>query len=458
MTAPPSPPAAPPGPLPQHMLRQALRMRRDPLGFLQEVAAEHGELVEFPMPRRRVFFGNSPAIVKEVLQTQHRGHDRATIQYKSLSLVTGNGLLTSDGELWKRQRRLMQPAFHRAVLDQFVAHIDISVDRLLASWDTLPNGAVVDVDEAMMHTALEAVGRSLFSHDLSGDAATLVDAVLEALDVVVARARSPLPLPIDWPTPGNRKLSRALSTLDRTVAAMLAERRAAAAHLATDDTTAADLLGMLLVARDDNEGHGFDDRQLRDEIVTLIVAGHETVASALTWTWHLLAQNPESLTRLHAELDDVLAGRRPTFADLDRLVFTRQVIDEALRLYPPAWVISRRAVAPDPLQGYEISPNSYVFVSPYVLHRTPELWPDPDHFDPDRFAPGKPIDRFSYIPFGAGPNLCIGRDFALLEATLVVASIASRFTLAAEPDAQVHVDPLVTIRPRGGLPMVLTRR
>lgn len=450
--------ARPPGPVPQQMLREAMRMRRDPLGFLQDVAAEYGELVEFPMPRRRVYFGNSPEVVQQVLQTQHRSHDRATVQYRSLSLVTGNGLLTSDGELWKRHRRLMQPAFHRALMDRYLTHLEIGIDRLVSTWDAQPNGTIVDVDAAMMRTALEVVGRALFSHDLSGDAARLVHAVLEALDVVVARARSPIPLPIDWPSPGNRKLARSLQTLDDTVVAMLRERRRVDRLLDADDQSPADLLGMLLAARDDIAGTGFDDRQLRDEIVTLIVAGHETVASALTWTWHLLAQNPDAEKRLHDELDDVLAGRRPTFADLERLTYTRQVIDEALRLYPPAWVISRRAVVDAELAGHAVPSGSYVFVSPYVLHRTPELWPEPDRFEPDRFAPGVAIDRFAYIPFGAGPNLCIGRDFALLEATLLVADVASRFRLAAIPGAEVHVDPLVTIRPRGGLPMVLSRR
>jgi cytochrome P450 len=280
--------------------------------------------------------------------------------------------------------------------------------------------------------------------------------VLEALDVVVARARSPLRAPLHWPTPRNRRLASAIATLDATVEAILAERRRFGVD--GDDERTADLLGMLLAARDDVSGHGFDDEQLRDEVVTLIVAGHETVASALTWTWHLLAGAPHVEAALHAEVDAVLDGRLPTFADVERLVYTRQVIDEALRLYPPAWVISRRAVRGEEFDGHPVGAGSYVFVSPYVLHRTPELWPDPERFDPDRFAPGASIDRFAYIPFGAGPNLCIGRDFALLEATLLVATIASRFRLDSAPGHTVTPEPLVTIRPHGGLPMVLRRR
>jgi cytochrome P450 len=308
------------------------------------------------------------------------------------------------------------------------------------------------VDDAMMTTALEVVGRALFSHDLSGQAHDLVQAVLDALDVVVRRARSPLPLPVDWPTPGNRRLRRSLDTLDSAVAEMVAERR-------RHDPDCPDLLSMLLMARDEVDGRGFDDRQVRDEIVTLIVAGHETVASALTWTWHLLSEHPDVEDRLHAEVDEVLGeGRRPTYADLPRLTYTRQVIDEALRLYPPAWVISRRAIVDELLHDHAVPAGSYVFVSPYVLHRTPQYWPDPDRFDPDRFAPGASVDRFAYIPFGAGPNLCIGRDFALVEATLLVAAVAARFTLDEVPGARVHAEPLVTIRPRGGLPKVLRHR
>ena len=435
------------------MLRALPRIRSDALGFLRESADRYGDLVEFPIPGQKMFFANHPDAVKQLLQTEHRTHDRQTVQYKSLSLITGNGLLTSDGELWKRQRRLMQPAFHRAVLDHFVEHIDVAVDRLVASWSPLPPGAEVDVDEAMMRTALEAVGRSLFSHDLSGEASELVRAVLRALDVVVARARSPFPLPMTLPTPGNVALRNSLRTLDRTVQVMVSARRLAEQRGAQPQTP--DLLGMLLASE------GFDDRQLSDEIVTLIVAGHETVATALTWTFYLLGQHKSVLSELQSEVETVLSGRRPTFADLPALSLTRQVVDEALRLYPPAWVISRRALTPGELLGQEIPVGSYVFVSPYVLQRTQQWWPQPDRFDPARFAPQEPgpaYERYAYIPFGAGPNLCIGRDLALLEAVLVVAAVVQRFELTPMPDHEVRLDPLVTIRPKGGLPMRIRRR
>jgi len=440
------------GPEPLDMLRALPRIRKDPLTFLSESAATYGDVVEFPIPGQRVFFANHPDAVKQVLQTEHRTHDRATVQYQSLALVTGNGLLTSDGELWRKERRLMQPAFHRAVLDQFVEHIDIAVDRLLASWARKRDGEIVDVDQAMMRTALEAVGRSLFSHDLSGEAGELVQAVLKALDVVVSRARSPLAPPLNWPTLGNIALRNSLRTLDHTVDVMVGARREAQRRGAGPETP--DLLGMLMASE------GFDDRQLRDEIVTLIVAGHETVATSLTWTWYLLGQNREVRDTLLAEVDSVLQGQRPTFEHLSQLPYTRQVVDEALRLYPPAWVISRRALVDGDVMGVQVPAGSYVFVSPYVLHRTEKYWPDATRFDPARFASdaGEQTSRFTYIPFGAGPNLCIGRDLALMEAVLVVAAVASKCNLDPVIGQQVSLDPLVTIRPHGGLPMVLKKR
>jgi cytochrome P450 len=233
---------------------------------------------------------------------------------------------------------------------------------------------------------------------------------------------------------------------------MVGARREALRRGAGPETP--DLLAMLMASE------GFDDRQLRDEIVTLIVAGHETVATSLTWTWHLLGQNREVRDKLIAEVDEVLKGERPRFEHLSQLIYTRQVIDESLRLYPPAWVISRRALINGDVMGVEVPAGSYVFVSPYVLHRTKEYWPDPQTFNPERFAAGagEQNARFTYIPFGAGPNLCIGRDLALMEAVLVVAAVASTCTLDPVIGHQVKLDPLVTIRPHGGLPMVLKKR
>jgi cytochrome P450 len=446
-----------PGPSGGDMLRSIGRIRRDPLGFLRDLSDRHGDVVAFPMPRRPALFVNHPDAVRHVLQANHRGYDRDTVQYRTLSTVTGGGLLTSDGPRWMRHRRLMQPAFHRGAVADLAVHVERAVAVCADSWDVKgadrPGGAVVDVDEAMMHTALDVVGRALFSTDLTHDADRLVQAVLTSLDQVVARAQNPLIPPPRVPTPGNLRLRAALRTLDGAVDRIVAARRAA--------EPVPDLLGMLLAVHDD-AGHPFSTRELRDEVVTLIVAGHETVASALTWTWWLLSGDAEATRRLHEELDRVLDGRPPTVADVADLPFTRAVVDEALRLYPPAWLISRHALADDVVLGHDVPAGSLVFLSPWVVHRRDDVWDRPDEFRPERFLAGDASAadpaRGAYVPFGAGPNLCIGRDLALVESVLAVATLAGRYRVERLPGHEAAASALVTIRPRGGLPMRVTVR
>jgi len=435
------------------MLRHARRMRGDPLGFLLDCAAEQGDVVGFPIPRQSVLFVNDPEAAQRVLQGNHRGYGKRTVQYRSLALVTGEGLLVSDGETWRHNRRLVQPAFHHRTLEAVGSHVAGAGERLLTEWAARPDGTVVDVDDAMMRTALDVVGRSLFSTDLGPDAQRLVAAVLTALDRVVARARSPLPAPLSLPTPGNLRLRSAVRTLDDAVARMVAERRCRA----VDDPSPADLLGLLLATHEGADV--LTDEQVRDEVVTLIVAGHETVASALTWACWLVSGDPEVGRRLAEEADRVLAGRPPTAADYLALPYARQVLDEALRLYPPAWVVTRRALADDVLAGYAVPGESLVILSTYTLHRHPAVWSDPERFDPDRFGPGAwdEARRIAYLPFGAGPRLCIGRDFALVEGVLLLAMMAARFRFERRPGQSVHTDASVTIRPHGGLPLRLVR-
>jgi len=448
MMTPPGPSVAP-GPTGAQMLRQVVAIRRDPISFLTRCVAAYGDVVSFPLPGHPAVLVNDPAAVDRVLRENHRAYGKDTVQYRSLAAVAGEGLLTADGERWLAQRRLVQPAFHARTLAAAAGHVGAAVEVTVAEWDRLADGARVDVDAAMMRLALDVVGRALLGADLREEGARLVAAVLSALDVVVARARTGLTVPAWAPTPLNRQLARALRTLDAAVERIVAERRARS-------EPGQDVLGLLVAgAQPGPEG----DRMLRDEVVTLIVAGHETVASGLTWTWHLLAGAPEATRRLQAEVDAVLAT--PTaleLADLGRLPWTRAVVEEALRLYPPAWVVSRRARADDVLAGYPVPRGSLVLVSPYVLHRHGASWPDPERFDPERFLDAPSGPRPAYVPFGAGPRLCIGRDFALLEAVLVVAALSRRYELGREPGHAVRADALVTIRPRGGLPMRIRRR
>ena len=433
------------------MLRHAYRMRTDPLGFLVDCAAEQGDLVEFPIPRQRVFFVNDAQAVGRILQGNHRAYGKDTLQYRSLAVVTGQGLLVSEGEPWLRGRRMVQPAFHHSTLQALGGQVDAAAARLLATWDAVPDGHLVDVDAAMMRVTLEVVGQALFSTDLGPSAVGLVSAVVDSLDQVARRARSPLPLPLGWPSSGNLRLRAALGTLDTRVEEMVAARRRLPEH-------GHDLLGLLLAGAGAELPAGHGPQQVRDQVVTLIVAGHETVASALTWAWWLVAGDRHVARRLSEESRAVLGGRAATVEDYPRLVYTRAVLDEALRLYPPAWLVTRRLLTDDVLADQPVPAGSLVIVSPYALHRSPRLWPQPEVFDPERFAAGAdPLPRYGYLPFGAGPRMCVGREFALVEGVLLLAAVAGRFTLARAPGQRVVADPSVTVRPRGGLRLVLGR-
>ncbi len=438
------------------MLRSIREIRHDPIAFLTRMRATYGDVLQLPIPDPPTYLVTDPEAVRRVLVTNARAYGKRTLQYTTLSLVTGDGLLTADTEAWRPARRLVQPAFHRDALALVGTHVAEAVDRLLASWSS-KDGQVVDVDEAMMCLALEVVGASLFGSDLSADARRLAGATLEALDVVVKKARNPLAVPLSVPTPSNIVLRRAVRHLDDAVDSMLAER---ATRPLADGEPARDMLDLLLATRDD-DGRTLSSREVRDQVVTFIVAGHETVASALTWAWSLLASHPEAADGVRAEAS-ALPGS-PTFDDLARLPYTAAVMDETLRLYPPAWVITRRALEDDVLGGVPVAANALVIISPWLVHRNASVWDRPEEFDPTRFLDGSGGRRRdvvaspAYLPFGAGPRLCIGRDMALLEGTLVLASLAREVTFHAVGDAPRAV-PLVTVRPEGGLPLRLRRR
>lgn len=444
-------PATAPGPLGPQMLTAFAAIRRNPVQYLTDVWRTYGDVVQFPIPRPPSYLVNEPEAVRRVLVANARNYGKATIQYRSLSLVTGDGLLVADTEPWRHQRPLVQPAFHHETLERIVAHVDGALTRMFDDWDAVPAGSIIDVDSSMMTAALEVVGHALFGTDLSTDARRLAQATLAALDVVVARARVPITPPSWVPSPANRRLQAALRELDTAVHGMLQER----AGNAADEPR--DMLDLLLSARDE-AGDRLSSREVRDQVVTFIVAGHETVASALTWSWALLAQHPEIQAALQRESDEVLAGRAPTFADYGRLPFARAVLDEALRLFPPAWLVTRRALGPDVLGGREIPAGALIILSPWLLHRHPSAWRDPETFDPTRFLDGS-ADRTAFVPFGAGPRQCIGRDFAYVEGVLMLAAVAGRYSLAFPAGAGFpQAEPLVTVRPADGLPMKVTRR
>jgi cytochrome P450 len=365
-------------------------------------------------------------------------------------LTLGNGLLTSEGDFWRRQRRLAQPAFHRERVASYAGAMVAFAERMLTTWE---DGQVRDVQEDMMQLTLEIVAKTLFDADIAGDAAAASAAMETLLRCFTARVNHMIRLPEHWPTPANFRLHRAVRRLERILFAIIAERRASGEDRG-------DLLSMLLHAQDEDDGGRMTDHQLRDEAMTLFMAGHETTANTMAWVWFLLANHPQAEARLHAELDEVLGGRSPGFDDLPRLAYTEMVVTEALRLYPTVWLLGREAIEPCEVGGYPIRVGTTLYMSQWVIHRDPRWFDDPREYRPERWADGlaKRLPRYAYFPFGGGPRICIGNSFAMMEATLLLATIARRFRLALTPDATVTPLPTMTLRPDGGVKVRLTRR
>ncbi len=441
-------PATAPGPTGPQMLAAMLRIRANPLAYLHQTWQAFGDIAQFPVPRPPSYLVTDPVAVRRVLVDRSREYTKDTLQYRALALVTGEGLLASLDP--REHRRILQPAFHQQGLDPLAARVDQSARALVAQWQRLGSGAAVDVEAAMASLALQTVGHALFGQDLTRDAERIVEATLEGLDVVIARARTPISPPSWLPTPRNRQLARANGELDRAVRSLVSAR-------SSDSQRAVDALDLLIQAHD-SAGRPLTAKQIRDEIVTLIVAGHETVASAMTWCLALLAAHPEVQQRLHVEAAAVLTDDAVGMAQITQLPLARAVIDESMRLYPPAWLITRRAEADDVLAQALIPQGSLVIMSPYLVHRHPDHWPRPEQFDPDRFLSG-PIDRNAFIPFGAGPRLCIGRDFAYAESVALLARLVRHLQFAFPPGGRFPgFEPGVTMRPAGGLSLQVTSR
>ncbi len=428
-------PVTAPGPGELSFIKRARSVMADPISYLEEVWHAHGDIVQFPIPKPATYLVSSPQGARDVLVNLNRNMGKRTIQYTSLSFVTGEGLLTAETEAWRPRRRMLQPAFHREMIALISNHVASALANLDARWtEKLDDGvALIDVDQAMMSLALEITGKALFGVDLSGEADELTSATIDALHGVMSRAQNPLSLPLKIPTRSNVRLNRAVRRLDRAVAAIVDRRRT---NMLSPDEPIRDMLDVLL---DPDVEVPLTARQIRDEIVTFIVAGHETVASALTWSLHLLSENPEELHKLQTD-----PGR------------ARMVFDETLRLYPPAWVITRRTHEDVTIDDIEIPANSLVIVSPWLVQRHESLWDSPNDFRPDRFANGVP--QMGYVPFGAGPRICIGRDMALLEATQVLSHISQKWNIAPVLNQQLVLEASVTLRPAHGLFMRISPR
>jgi cytochrome P450 len=396
------------------------------------------------------FLINKPEYIERVLLTHQRNYRKSDFLRRILGPLLGEGLLISEGEAWRRQRRIAAPAFHARRIAELVGAMTSCTAATLERWHA--SSQPFDIAAGMLELTLDIVARTMFSTEVGGEIAAL----RRLTDIVVSLRPSTLDLlglPGWIPRRQGAAYRRAIAEFEALVARLLAERRA-------DGRDRGDLLAMLLAARDPETGQGMSDKELRDEILTILLAGHETVANVLAWTWYLLARHPDAEARLHQELDRVLGGRAPAFADLAALEWTRMVIEEAMRLYPPAHTISRTAVAQDRIGGVRVPAGALITISAYVTHRNPELWRAPERFEPERFAPQAVAGRhrFAYLPFGGGPRICIGNGLAMAEAKAIVATVAQRYRVRLVPGRVVEPIGLITLRPKRGVWVTLERR
>jgi cytochrome P450 len=419
----------------------------NPLDYFTKVAREYGDIAGLRVLNFRSIFINHPDLIEEVLVTNARKYSKGRV-LRANRHVFGEGLLTSEGDFWLRQRRLAQPAFHRARIASYAATMVEYTQRMLNGWRA---GEERDAHREMMRLTLQIVGKTLFDADVERDAQE-VGKSLELLLEIGANFRRAIFVPHWLPTPTNLRVKREVAQIEKILYRIIGERRASGRD-------AGDLLSMLLSAQDE-DGSRMTDRQLRDEAITLFLAGHETTASTLSWTWWLLARNPTVEAKLHAELDAVLGDRAPSLDDLPRLAYAGHVITESLRLYPAAWGMARLAVEDHEIAGYPVTKGMGVAMAQWVVHRDPRWYDTPEEFRPDRWENDlwKRLPRFAYFPFGGGPRQCIGNAFALMEATLILATIARKFRLRLVANHPVAPLASITLRPRHGVGVILESR
>jgi cytochrome P450 len=422
-------------------------LNANPLEYFTKLARDYGDVAGLRVLNFKSIFINHPDAIEEVLVTNARKFTKGKV-LRANRHVFGEGLLTSEGEFWLRQRRLAQPAFHRARIASYAATMVEYTQRLLEEWR---DGEERDAHKEMMRLTLQIVGKTLFDADVQRDARD-VGKSLELLLEIGADFRRTILIPHWVPTPTNLRVKREVAQIEKILYRIIAERRASGHD-------AGDLLSMLLAAQDE-DGSRMTDKQLRDETITLFLAGHETTASTLSWTWWLLAQNPAVEAKLHAELDSVLGGRPPSFEDLTKLAYTGHVITESLRLYPAAWGMARLVVEDHEVAGYPVTKGMGVAMAQWVVHRDPRWYDTPEKFLPERWEGDllKRLPRFAYFPFGGGPRQCIGNSFALMEAALLLATIAQKFRLRLVANHPVVPLASITLRPRHGVRVLLERR
>ncbi|HEY2414074.1 MAG TPA: cytochrome P450 [Pirellulaceae bacterium] len=441
--------AAFPGPRGHWLLGSLPRLRADMLGFFEECFRDYGDAVYFRPGNRRSMLLSHPDDVERVLVTENRRFIK-NYALQFLKPLLGNGLLINEGDSWLRQRRLIQPAFARPRVESYAGAMVASTQRMLNQWQ---NDETRDIVPAMMRLTMEIAGKTLLGIEL-GDEFNKIARLLEStMYDFLGRFSAAIPLPFWVPTPRNLRLRLTVWQLDRILQSLIDRRRAQGAG-------GGDFLSLLLNAKDEQDGRGISDRQIRDEVMTMFLAGHETTAVALCWTWLLLAQHPEIQDRVAIEAVAVLGDREPTAADVPKLVFCEQVIRESMRLYPPAYVVGRRPIEDITIGRHFIPAGTNVLMSQWIVQRDPRWYDAPLRFHPDRWADGlaSRLPKYAYFPFGGGPRLCIGNTFALFEAPLILAMIARRFRLSLATSSEIRIQPAVTLRPRDPIPMRIQRR
>ena len=441
----------PPGPKGLPVVGMALNLRRDPLEGIRQIAREYGDIVRFHVMTQERILLNHPDWINQVLVIQHSKFHKSELTRRITVRMLGQGLLISEGEFWRRQRRLAQPAFHRNRVNDYAATMLEIAEARVGGWR---DGEARNIGQEMTSLTLEIAVRTLFGTTLPEEARGVGQAMTFLMRYSLRRQRLPFRIPETWPTPNNRRANRELEFIDSLVYRIISERRAAG-----NSNHHNDLLALLMGAMDE-DGSQMTPQQLHDETMTLFLAGHETTAQMLSWTWYALSQNPQAEARLHEELDGVLGARPMEAADFPRLPYLQAVMNEVLRLYPPAYIMAREVIEPCEIGGYTLRPRATIIFSQWVMQRDPRFYDDPEAFRPERWLDGL-MDRLppgAYFPFGDGPRRCIGQGFALLEAAIVIATLARRFRFRLVPGEPIIPEPLVTLRPRHGIPMTLHAR
>lgn len=444
-------PGRAPGPRGGMLLGHIRELERDALGFLMGAVREHGDVVRLRFAWLEMYLVTRPRHVQQVLETRQASYDKQTLDHRMLEPVLGHGLLVADGEGWERQRHRMDGAFHHARLAGCVRTIAACTDAMLAWWEgTLGRPEPLDIASEMSGLTRDILIHSIFGHVTAARAEALGTAVSQLDQEIATRGISPRALFSTSRLRTTRRMRPPLNTLELIVREMIEIRR----HSPNDD-----VLTGVIEGRAAAGDEGMTDDQVRDEILTLLVAGHAPMTNALTWAFYLVSTYASVGRKLRAEVSEVLGWRTPTIEDLPHLRYTRMILEEALRLYPPTWAITRRAIVDDEIGGFHIPAGAIVLVSPYVTHRHPDAWENPEGFDPGRFESENVASRppFAYFPFGGGPRRCLGESFSLMAATIVLATVARQYSLALVPGLNIVPEPGIALTPRDGLPMTVHR-